>query len=226
MAEVTRPHVKDEMSIGRVRSDASLGGEEWLALMMTFKAGMIRSRRRRTVLLLGLSAIGCLVAVLMAGSMLLATAEATYTGDYNEVQTGANGSHGLAVLMLVLMSALTLAWGRAVFSPAVALRVRGSLEYTTLMIFNLQRGQHYKYAKVLVEAGKAEEAMQRELHQLKFEAGLTGWSEEVLEDQLSKVEAAYAAHEPPARKSPLLKKEVAKLISMVTLLGQCRSYWL
>lgn len=227
MEEILQPHVEVEMGVRRVRSDISLGDEERLALMMTYKAGMIRSQLQRMLVLLSLSVIAGLVGVLVAGLIMLETIKKRRGGNYDQVQIGGHSSHGLAVAMLLLMSVVALAWGVAVWSPAVAIRVRGSLEYTSLMVMNLKRGQRYKYAKLPVKAGIAEDSMQRELHQLKFEAGLTGWNAKMLKDQSSKVEAAYSSHElsfalkAEARKiiwmsrSHALKSEARKIIWMV-----------
>eukprot|EP00427_Karlodinium_veneficum_P059864 CAMPEP_0169394292 /NCGR_PEP_ID=MMETSP1017-20121227/49923_1 /TAXON_ID=342587 /ORGANISM="Karlodinium micrum, Strain CCMP2283" /LENGTH=181 /DNA_ID=CAMNT_0009497987 /DNA_START=113 /DNA_END=658 /DNA_ORIENTATION=- len=63
------------------------------------------------------------------------------------------------------------------------------------MIYNLKNGQQYGYrehVKVL-DDDSYEARLGREKHQLKIEAGLAGWTEEAIDEQVALLEQAFQA---------------------------------
>lgn len=106
----------------------------------------------------------------------------------------------LAAILLAGMVIATIFWGFALRTEQMAMRLRGSLEYTTIMIMHLKNGRKYKYTRLLKHQGEEtlEDKMRREVHQLRVESGLVGWSEEALQEQLLQIKDAYLAHDQRA----------------------------
>merc|ERR1719201_1540877 len=82
----------------------------------------------------------------------------------------------LALILLGGMAVASILWGLMLQSKSFVSSLRGSMEYTTIMMMDLKHGRRYKYVKISkdIKEESTEDLMRREAHQLKVEAGLAG----------------------------------------------------
>jgi hypothetical protein len=147
---------------------------------------------------------GCLLIFVMSNGVLMALMMFVATLE-KDVQVAAIKSKEpapywvLIFLLWMCMILMSLVFGVLFRNENIMHSVRGSLEYTTIMIFNMKKGYRYAYAYDPAPSDEnkddAAEKWRREVHQLKVEAGLAGWTEEMLQEQISRLREAYGAKE-------------------------------
>eukprot|EP00930_Biecheleria_cincta_P085653 TRINITY_DN75034_c0_g1_i1.p1 TRINITY_DN75034_c0_g1~~TRINITY_DN75034_c0_g1_i1.p1 ORF type:complete len:464 (+),score=58.61 TRINITY_DN75034_c0_g1_i1:53-1444(+) len=95
--------------------------------------------------------------------------------------------------MLAGMAIISVALSFLLDYHPFARNLRGVLEYTTVLLLDIEHGRtyNYRFQPKSAKGQTAEELMERELHQLKVEAGLAGWSDAALQSQLDMLFEAH-----------------------------------
>lgn len=146
------------------------------------------------MLMIGFSLVILSLAGVMAIMLLWAASSAGTTATL-DMGRHERPQPDLVIGVTIVAAAVLLApvFGCLLSHRKLALKVRGSLEHTTMKIFDLQAGRKYKYKVVTREVTTEDDALERQIEQLRVESGLAGWTEDMFKEHVDSMRGTQKA---------------------------------